>query len=370
MLKEGKIGIYEGFALIFISNISGLFLSLPASLMEDGKSMIWLTFSMVHLVTMLNLVIIILLMKRHADTTIIEASEQILGRYLGILIGLILAAYFIMREAFLFRSYSEAFLLSTLPRTPISIVLITIATAAIVSAHYGVEIIARVARICLTFIVLGIVSVLLLTMPNISPNYIFPLFVEDPLKIIGNSVLNYSVTSEVLVPGLILHAMGGWRFAAKISFWAILCGGSIILIASIMILLTFGVQGGSELTLPFYETSKLIAFGRFLQRMEPVFLLTWAMVGFLKSALYLYLSTVILSRIFKLPDYRPLLWIITLLCFVIAILPPDYPSTLELEGIMLGTVGFIPVLIIPLFLLIISIIRNLGVNAGSPRNDP
>ncbi|GAB6181039.1 endospore germination permease [Desulfotomaculum defluvii] len=366
MLKEGKIGIYEGFALIFISNISSLFLALPSRLIEDGKSMIWLTFSIVILVTLFNLIIVGLLMKRHANTTIIEASEQILGRYLGILISIILVIYFILREAFLIRSYSEAFLLSALSRTPISIVLIIMTTAALVSAYYGLEVIARVARISLTFILLGLLTVLSLTIPNLNSSYIYPLFVEDTLGAIKKAVINYSVTGEVLMPALILQTMGGWRYAFKISFWGVFCGALAILITTIIILLAFGVQAGSELTLPFYETSKLITIGRFFRRMEPIFLLTWAMVGFIKTALLLYLSTVILSRIFKLSDYRPLLWITALLCFVIAILPPDYPTTLELEGLMLGTIGFIPLLIVPLFLLIISVVRNLGVKSEPP----
>lgn len=367
MIKEGKIGIYEGFALIFISNISSLFFSLPSHLIEDSKSMLWLTFSAVLIATLLNLGIVILLMRRHTSTTIVEASEQILGPYLGLIFNFIIAAYFILREAFLFRSYSEAFLLSALSRTPISIVMITITIAALISAYYGLETIARVARISLTFIVLGFLTVLLLNIPNLKPNYIYPLFMEDTLGAIKKAVISYSVTSEVLMPALILQAMGGWRFAAKISFWAILCGGSVFLITSILILLSFGVQVGSELTMPFFELTKLIALGRFLQRMEPVFLLTWAMVGFLKSALYLYVSAAVVSRMLKLKDYRPLLLIIALLCFVIAIIPPDYPATLEWEGKMLGSLGFIPVLIIPLFLLIVSIIRNLGVNSESPR---
>lgn len=360
MIREGKIGFAEGFALLYISSISSVFLTLPSKLIEDGKNMAWFLFVNSIIYVLISFFIVTLLMKRHRNVTLIEASEEILGPYLGMMINLIFALYFITRESFLFRTYSEALLVSALTRTPISVVLITIALAALISAYYGFETIARVARVSLAFVVGGIVLLVIAVIKDIEIVHLYPLWSMDPFKLMAKAATDYTVTSEVLIPAIIFHTFGGWKHFRKAGMLALLAGGLTILLVTNFVLLISGVEVASEMLSPFYSLSEAVSIGRFFKRIEAVFLLTWAMVGFLKAGFFLYISTVIIARMLRLPDYRPLIWIIALLCFALSILPPDLPTAYVLERNLLGLWGLLPTVFIPLFLLIVSMIRKTG----------
>lgn len=361
MLKEGKIGFAEGFSLLYISSLTSLFLTLPSKLIEDGKNMAWLLFLVTLIMVILAFWIVSELMRRHQDLTLIEVSEKLLGPYVGMLVNVLFAGYFIIRVGLLLREYAEAFLVAALPRTPISVVIVSLALAALISAFYGIETIARVARAALPFIVGGLIFLFTAVLRDVDITFFYPLWIGEPLSLLSKAFLDYTSTSELIASAVIIHCFGGWQYYRKIGFLTFIASGGTILLASVLILLAFGVQSASESILPFYDLSQLIGIGRFFQRLESVFLLTWAMVGFFKIAFFLYVATVILARMFRLKDYRPLLWIVVLFCLVLSILPSDLPTTLMLTGILIGNLGLIPTVLLPLLLLLASWLKR-GVN--------
>ncbi|ABO50258.1 spore germination protein [Desulforamulus reducens MI-1] len=358
MIQEGKIGFAEGFSLLLITNISILFLTLPAKLIGEHKTMAYLVYFLVLVMVLLIFWLMAALMKRHQNITLIEVSEKLLGPYLGMVINLVFVLYFIVWESLLLRMYSETFITTALPRTPVSAVLTTLVLAAFISAFYGLEVLARVARVSLTFIVLGLTIVFLSIMKEVDVTNLYPLWTSEPITLFSNGVLHYTAAADLLVPAIIIHAFGGWRHFCRAGLLAFLTSRIIVGIALLLILLTFGVQPSSEMLLPFYELSKLISFGRFFQRLEAVFLLTWSMVGYIKIGLYLYIIAVILARMFRLEDYRPLLWVVALLCYVLSILPADLPTALVYYEAMRGTLGLVPTLAVPLLLLLVSMFKK------------
>lgn len=360
MIREGKIGFAEGFALLFLSNLARIFLADPAIAIEVGKNMAWALYAIGTVVSLFEFWIIASLMRRHQNVTIVEASEQILGPYLGLLCNLVFAAFFIYEESILMRRYSEAILTAALPDTPISLVLMMPLITGIVACFYGLETIARVARVSVTFVVLGLVILFVSVTRFVDVTNIYPLWSMDAKTILIESVMKYSLVSEGLLAAVIVQTFGGWQYFWRSGITALSLGGVIKLIVALLILLTFGVHVASEELLPFFNLSRLVTFGRFFQRIESVFLLTWAMVGFIKLAVTFYAAVVILARVFRLPDFRPLLWIVSLLCFIVSILPPDLPTAVKLDVARLRTWTLMPTVLLPLLLLVLSKVRKVG----------
>ncbi len=361
MIREGKFGFAEGFALLLISNIEKLFLSVPSNAVEQGKTMAWALILIVIVITLLEFWLIAELMKNFRDRTIVEASERILGPYLGTAVNLFFAFYFIAVMAVLLRSYSEAIITSALPRTPISFLIITLTVGSIVSCWYGLESIARVARLSIPFIALGLIILCTAVLPEADPNNIFPLFSVDPVELFHHAIARQSVITEGLLAALLLPAFGGWRHFRRAGLLAVGTGGVLFLIIVFILTLVFGVQVSEEFMLPVYNLSRIIEFGRFFQRMESVFLLIWAMVGTIKMAVTLYGANLVLARIFRLPDYRPLLWITTLLCFSLSLLPADLMTALMIENdIVRSYPGLAITLGLPFFLLVVAKFRKAG----------
>ena len=348
MIKEGKIGFAEGFSLLLIANLARIYLVEPSVAIQLGKNMAWLMALVTMVVMLLEYWVIVSLMKRHQDTTIIEASEQLVGPYLGTLCNLLFALYFIAEEALLIRRYGEALLTAALPTTPISIIIFTLTLAAIISCYYGLETIARVSRISITFILGGILILFVAVTSYVDVTNFYPLWSMDPIKIMTEGqYYRFLILSEGLLAAVIFHSFGNWQNCRSAGLLAISASGVILTILITLLILSLGVEIASEKLLPFFNISRLVSFGRFFQRAESVFLLTWAMVGFLKLAITLYASTVILARTFRLQDYRPILWSVSLLCFSLSIIPPDVETIVLLEMNYHNTWGLIPTILLP-----------------------
>lgn len=370
MLREGKIGFAEGFSLFYISSLTSLFLTLPSAVIEDGKNMAWLLFLLTILMVLLAFWVISELMKRQPGLTLVEVSETLLGTYVGTLVNTIFFLHFVLREALLFREYAEAFLVAALPRTPISVVISVLALAAFSSAYYGLEAIARAARAALPFVVVGMVILFISVLPYVDFTCLYPIWLDKPLYLLQKSLLNYTATSELIASAVIIQCFGNWYSYRRIGFLTLAASGLTILTTTVLILLVFGVQGAVELIQPFFNLSQLITIGRFFQRLESVFLLTWAMVGFFKIALFLYITTVIFARMCRMEDYRPLLWIVTLLCLAISIIPPDLPTALLVDSIVFGNLGLLPTVLLPLVLLIICLVKQFMAGHRKGKNRP
>lgn len=360
MIKEGKIGFVEIFALLFLSNIGRVFLTLPASAINDGRTMVWLLVLLSTAGSLITFWIVAELMKRHQKQTIVEVSETLLGPYLGTLVNIVFFLYFVAVMAFLARGYAEAILVTTLPRTPISIVLFFFFAGSLISCYYGLEVLARVARLSITFVAVGIFILFISVMERTEVSFLFPIFSQEPGLLVYQAIDKYTLVTEGLLAAvIILSVSGGWQKFKNATYLAILLGGITLLLVCMSILLIFGVPSSNELLIPFFNLSRLISLGRYFQRVEAVFLLTWVMVGMIKLAVTLYAATLVAARTLKVPDYRPLLWVVTLLCAVLSIIPPDLPTNMEWESEYLRSFpGLFATAALPFLLLIVSRIRK------------
>jgi len=358
LIREGKFGFAEGFALLFISNVARVFIPFPSFVVRDGHNLGWVLVLAGTVDALLQFWVITLLMRRHRQQTIVEACEEILGPYLGTLVNLSFALYFIAVEGILLREYGEALLIAALPRTPISVVLVALLLAGLIGCFYGLEAMARVARLSLSFIALGLLLLFVTLIGFVDTTNLYPLGSNHPFKLLVTAAERYSLVSEGLLAAVIIQGLGSWRPFRRAGMAALAAGGLVITVVVLLIILVFGPPVASEFTLPFYFLSRIVAFGRFFQRLESVFLLIWSMVGMIKAAVTLYAATVTLARVYRLADYRPLLWSVSLLCFALSILPPDLPTAFEWEGNYLRTWGILPTFFMPLTLLVISKLRK------------
>nr|WP_315989209.1 GerAB/ArcD/ProY family transporter [Desulforamulus aquiferis] len=150
------------------------------------------------------------------------------------------------------RGFAEAILVTTLPRTPISAVLLFLFGGAMLSCHYGLETMARVARTSLTFILAGLVILFLAVVETMEISFLFPLYSREPSYIFFQGLTEYSLVSEGLLAAvIILSVSGGWQKFRNATMLAIIFGGMLLLITCMAILLVFGVPSSNELLIPF-----------------------------------------------------------------------------------------------------------------------
>lgn len=358
MIPKGKIGLTEMFCLLFLSNISRIFLSFPQAIVEDGQSAAWLLALIGSLGSLVMFWVITLLMKKFPGKTIMEATEQVLGPYLGTLVNLSYAAYFLVVVILFEREYAEALLASALPRAPISVVIFIFFMVSLAGLFFGLEPLARTARLATPFMLAFLGLLFVAVLPQCDWHNEFPLLGPGLGPLIFKGLYNYSLLSEALLAAVFMPVFQGWPYMRKAAFYGI-AAGSLLLVALMFIYQgVFTVNVASEEALPFYILSRIVYLGRFFQRVESLFLMSWSIVGMFKISITLYAGAIVLTKTLKLPDEGPLILMCAVLTFALSFLPPDFPTAALMDKNIIRTWGLLPTFGLPLLVYVFSFFRS------------
>lgn len=360
MIREGSFGPAEAVILLAISNIARFFLPYPRSLAEIGGTAAWLTLPGGLVIALAGVYVMSVILNKYPDKTIIEITEEVFGPVLGTVFNLVTFSFFLAVGALFTREFAEAMIITALPETPVSVVTVAFLAMGLAGAYLGIEALARTSRLSYLYVLGGIALLLLAMVPQCDLDNLFPLLGRGPLQIFGNGSLSTAAVTEIILAAVLVQAMGGAGKFRSIGFRAMLIAYGLGVALMVTLSMTVHYQSLAEFTLPFYTLARQIYLGRFFQRVEAVFVIIWSVAGALKIALTLYGATVSLTRLLKLPDYRPLLWPLGLVMFIISLLPPDMPAS----GI-LRPFALIPNYLIPVLVLVFYWLRGRSRRAGS-----
>ncbi len=354
-----EFGMAEGVVLLTMSLIARIFLTFPRSLVEEAGTASWISSLLGLGLALVQVRIIYLLLKPHPEKNIVDITGAVLGKIAGTMANIIYAAFFVAVGALFTRNFSEALLLSALPRTPISVVSIGYIAVALLGAWVGLEAMARSARVTYPFVVAGMAVLLLSLIPQWDFTQLFPLLGKGPAGVM-TAGLEAGGIIEILLAGVLVKSFHGAGNFGKITARAMAMGFAWLILLELVLVLTLGHIAGQESTLPFYQLSRLIYLGRYFQRIESIFIIIWGYVGMVKVALTLYCAAVTLAWTFKLPDHRPLVWPLALVVFVVSLLPLDLPATVRFEAEYLRLVIWFPGVLIPVLALAVDRVKKKG----------
>lgn len=360
MIKAGSFGPAEAIILLAISNIARVFLPYPRQLVEIGASASWMTPLVGLLAALAGFYVMYLVLRKNPDQTVIEITEQAFGPVVGILLNLVTVVFFIAVGAIFAREFAEALIIAALPRLPISIISLAYLSLGVLGAYLGIEALARTARLSYPYIFGGILLLLLALSPQWNTSNFFPVLGNGPLKVFGLGTFSTAGVTEIIFAAVIIQSMGGIHNFRLVGYRSMLLGFASLIAVLLVINLTFNWNTMAENTLPFYRMARNIYLGRFFQRVESVFVIIWSVVAFIKIAVTLYGAAVALTRTLKLPDYRPLLWPLIVIMFMLSLLPPDLPTAVKLDADWLRSYALIPNYLLPLMILAALCLRRRG----------
>lgn len=362
-VNEGRIGPVEAVSLTVVYIVAKIFITFPATMVNLGLSAAWVIVVFATLFSIAAFLPIALLMDRFPGRSIVEAGEEAVGPFFNVLFCLGYLSFFMPVEAMVLRQFAERALTVVIPELPISVAIFGIVLGCIVAAYMGLEAIARGTRISFIFVGVLFLIVLVLTSPYWDITNIFPVLGPGPGEIITNSFFKMSVFAEVLILAIIypnIKIPQGWNMW-KLGLTSLAISGLILFITVFFYQLTFSVQVAREIPLPTLEMSRLIYFGRFVQRLEPLFLPMWGLAALLKLSIGFYAMLALITRYLKLPYYRPFILPLAVLTMAVAFFPPNVIIALMVDEDIIRVWGWVPAFGLPLILLSIALLRGKGV---------
>ncbi len=359
MIKEGKFGIQEAVCLIWITITSKVFFSSPAVLSGLVGNTGWITTLVSAAVALIGFGFIYLLLKRFPGKELVEIFNIAFGRVIGFVLSSLLGLFILFIVVTRVSDMAGFLKVYVLPLSPnwlnIGIFIACICTLSIL----GLESIARLSKLIIYVLAAGFLIVVLLGIQNYDLNNLFPVFGHGIEKTAYHGVIRSSVYG-VIILAIFAKSLQGAQFIKKEGIIAILLSAVIISASLLICSLTFPYYILQETTSPMYELSTLIDYGRFVQRVEPVFLYVWILSSLISATVTFYSFIWIFCSVFRIPDKKPIIIGSSIILYAVALMNKDIITVITGYVALIRSYGSIPMFVLPLIALITALIRKKG----------
>lgn len=360
MKQKIKIGNFEAFCLIINMVCTTIILVFPRRVAEEGGTAAWIMILLAVIAAFIFFTVIAKLYKKFSSKDILDVAESGIGEAGKIIAGLLFILQFLYLIPLILREFAEDIKVISLTTTPISIIITLFCIGMLTGAFLGIESIARLHAISVPVLASAFMVILLLSIPRFELSKITPWLGPGPVVIIKKAIPNISIYSELMIFFFIIPFLSDKSSIGGIGKYAIFVSGFFFIFSTLTYMLVYQYPTATEFFLPIYQLARSIEIGRFLSRIEAIFILVWASSAFLYLSSGLYIISYLFKKSFGLKTRKPLLVPFTILIFSIAMMPEDLYSALELEMSIYRNYAWIITFIVPLFLLIVASIRAKG----------
>ncbi|WP_335571574.1 spore germination protein [Neobacillus vireti] len=329
-------------------------LTLPRSAVEKVKTPdIWITVILGGLMTMIASIIIVKLCQQFPEKTFYQYNKEIVGKWVGGLLSLLVIGYFIFSASFQIRSMAEVTSFFLLEGTPTWAIVMPFMWISLYLMMDGINPIARLFEIIfpitvIFFLLVAFLSFKLFEIDNLRP--ILGLGVVPVLKGIKTTALAYTGPEIMLI---VLAFMQQPNKAVK----SVLVGTAIPLafyvITVVMVIGALSIDGVTTRTWPTLDLIRSFEIhGLLFERFESVLLVIWIMQMFATFTIMYYAAALGLAQLFQSKINRFMYGLLPLI-YIISMVPKTINKLFKL-GDMIGNAALYLFAVLPILLLIIA----------------
>ncbi|AGL00894.1 GerAB/ArcD/ProY family transporter [Desulfoscipio gibsoniae] len=362
MLEGGKISSGQAVFLNITMIIATAMLAVPAIAAVHARQDAWLSMLLATLLALPIAWVTASLGTLFPGKTLVEYTEDILGKWPGKLLGLLYLLWFIHICSIMIREYGNFLIDVFMPETPLIVINILGAALAAYTVKNGLEVLARVNQIFLPIILISVILIFLLALPEMKLERFLPVFEAETVKIFKGAIVPWGWMGEIITFAMLIPFLaqpGQTRHTAVITIPLVGLFFTLLAVASVAV---FGPVF-SNMNFPVLNAARVINIANFIDRPEPIIMAIWIIGGLLKISIFYYVSVLGFAQWLNLKDYRPLVLPVGVILIALSIAVAE--NMLELTH-FLGNVSPYELLtfelVIPLTLLLIALVRRQGGN--------
>lgn len=331
MNKKTVFGNWEAVAIVLNVICTKIFLNFPRLAVESAGSAVWLFTIFISFLAFLLFMVIQKLYKPFAGKSILEVAELAGGRPGRIITGLAFMFYLGWVTAVYLRTFSENMKLVALTTSPLSFVELFFLSCMIAGAYFGIEAISRFHALAVPAVAVGFLLIMLGVTNKIDLSRLAPILGIGLDRIFLAGSLRVSIFSEFMLLFLLYPFLKTHKHMKTSGYWALGLSSFFLTLSAIVYVSVFPFPVALERTIPIFHIARLIKLGRFVQRVEAVFVLIWAAAALLYVTVNFYFILHIFQKTFGLEHYKPLIIPFAILIMNISFLPPNLVTAVTLE---------------------------------------
>jgi spore germination protein KB len=358
MINKEDIGHREALTLLIVVMSGKIFLSFPRDMAVLGGAAGWMIVLLSGILSLVGFAFIYFLIRKYPGKNIVEITRMISGSLLGTVIGLAFFLFFLTITSLILRQFAESFILSILPKTPISVIITCFLILLIYACLLGIETITRVAWFFGPYLLLGLAIILLFSMSQADLQHLVPILGTGPIPLLKASFVNTSLFSEILLFGLIAPLVTKKSKIFGIGVYSILIAIVINIAIVVIVVLVFNYVSAAKQIFPVFQLARLISVEEFLQRVEAVFVFLWFFTAAIQLSALFYGTVTSFAQAFRIKNYRPLSIPIAVLIFILSLIPGSMTQAVHLNDFQISNYYPVVAFGIPLILWLVSIIMK------------
>ncbi|ULO07026.1 GerAB/ArcD/ProY family transporter [Paenibacillus sp. 19GGS1-52] len=326
-------------------------LTLPRTIVQaGGVPDVWISVILGGLISTLLGAVIVKLSQRFPGQTFYQYSRKIIGKPLGILLSVAVAAYFLCIASFEMRTVQEVTSFFLLEGTPLWAIAAIFMWVAIYLCRGGINAISRMCRLIVP-ITWGIfLGACLLSLGIFDINNLRPVLGEGlgpVLKAVKPTALTYNAGEAML---FLTAFLAKPNKAMRVLVVGMLISMFFYLVAVVMTIGAFSVDGVVTRTWPFIDLIRSFEVEYLIfERFESLLLAIWIMQIFCTFCIVFYGAALGLSQILN-KKFHYCLFVLLPLVYVVAEVPPNLNGLFAfgtgLGNWALGLFGLLPLLLL------------------------
>ena len=331
MTESYKIGSIEAIFLVLTITVNHIITNLPKALIAQTGTATLLNIVFLTIIVLGIVFLISKLLRHFPNQDIVDIAEFLGGKVLKNIIGILFIVYFFIASSTFLRSFCENIKIIYFSRTPVIILTLLFLAGIIICNRHGLHSIVRANLIILPIVLFSIVFIFFANIENFT--------VQRALPLLGNGInatFCSGISNIFAFSGLIIlyflppHLQDNKQFKT-VAITSMILSSIWLLFSIATLLFIFPFTVTSEEIMPLYLAGRFIEFGRFFQRLDAIFLMTWIV------SITSYLSIVvamIVNTFKKLTNFKYsyiAIYISAIIILILSLLPQNYNQIHFLE---------------------------------------
>lgn len=274
-MEKTRIGKLEAIALIITIMVNHAILDITKAIISSTGSSAILNTIYVSIIALIVTYIIYLLLNKFPTFDILDISNFLGGKILKVLVSVLFLVYFIIFSATLLKTFAYCLQTIYYQNTNTFFIVMTFLISSVFVCNLKYNAIYRSNLLIIPLIALNLLILFLGNIDNFAFNNVFP--------ILGNGIAETFLfgTSNLFAFQGLLHILflpphlKDVTELKKISLLAILFSALYLIVSICIITFMFNDNVSNTLIMPLYSAVRYIEFGKFFQKLDSIFILTW-----------------------------------------------------------------------------------------------
>lgn len=229
------------------------------------------------------------------------------------ILGLLMLQFYLDTTATILREFVNFIKDNVLVETPVTILVFLILFITIYMVRQGIESIARVNTLVILLYFVFVPLYLFGLLSDLNVHNLLPMFDHNLAELTLASLTPTAWMSEVAVLLFLAPYLQYPKRARIIGWTGLLFVSALMMFSLISALMVFGPDYIKLSTYPGFSTVGIIRIGRFIEKLDILFISYWVLSIYLKFAIFLFVTVECFKQTFRVSSSRPFIGALGLL---------------------------------------------------------